>query len=266
VAVVTTDRRAIVSPYGGIFEPALSAGTCANVWLASQQQGHPEAFMRLISVLKVLGAIVAGIVGIPLALWLSDLVPISSSQDQCSFGSVQNSDYRRLLAIAKARPGTVWPGLSNGVFWPSDRLLGVPTSEHTKKIAAYLLQEIKSLHPTDQSPDATVAVIHAVARSIGAEHDRVVAIPESLSTEAPKRGVIYLEYLMPQRRFAPICLHCLAPIWSWSTIQVSLKSEHRSTEYKLDQVVVHHAGLKYNPQKQHSASCPSLNGGTSVRG
>jgi hypothetical protein len=219
--------------------------------------------MKLISIMKVLGAVVAGIIGIPLALWPTDFVSISSPQDQCSFGSVQNSEYRRLLASAMSRTPSPWPGLSRGIFWPSDRVFGIPTSGHAERIATHLLQEIKSLNPSEQSPEATVAVAHAVLRSIGAEYDGVIAIPEALSTEVPQRAFVVFDYLIPQRRFAPICLHCF--VWSWTKIKVSLKADHGSNEYKLSEVFVLHAGLKYNPQKQKSGNCPPLNARANAR-
>ena len=90
-----------------------------------------KAFMRIFR--RITAVVLAVLFGLPLLLWLTSYIKWPSEQDRCAFGSVQNAEYRRLLASAKAQQWSVWPGLSNGIFWRSDRYLRLPTVDHDKK-------------------------------------------------------------------------------------------------------------------------------------
>src|ERR1051325_10639139 len=73
-------------------------------------------------VLIVLMAPVAILVG----LWLASF-PWFNRNDRCAIGSVTADQYRQLYDQAKAQRWSIWPGLSNGIFWPSDRVLMEPS-------------------------------------------------------------------------------------------------------------------------------------------
>jgi hypothetical protein len=68
--------------------------------------------------IKALLATLVVIVGWPivslgtlLVLWGLSFVDPAPRQDDCTFGSVTNTGYRRLLSEAKAQDWSVWPGL-----------------------------------------------------------------------------------------------------------------------------------------------------------
>jgi hypothetical protein len=63
--------------------------------------------MLLLPVIGVAGMFVA---------WLIAFLDPALQQHDCSFGSVDKSEYQRLLGRAKAQDWSVWLGLSKGLF------------------------------------------------------------------------------------------------------------------------------------------------------
>ena len=179
---------------------------------------------------------------------LSEAVRVDPApqQDDCTFGSVANTGYRRLLREAKAQDWSVWPGLSNGLFWSSDHgWIGTLEARQGE----YLRGSIERLTFDHGSPDAQLAAAHAVLRSMKADWVRVSEFPSGTST------VIQFNYYLQQRRFAPLCLHCL--LWPFTTIDVSFR---RTNSESLDRVIVLHGGLEYDPRKvdRDVHACPAF--------
>jgi hypothetical protein len=200
----------------------------------------------------VLAALVV-IVGSPivslgtlLVLWGLSFVDPAPGQDGCTFGSVTNTEYRRLLSEAKAQDWSVWPGLSNGLFAPSDQgWIGTLEARQGQ----YLRGAIERLTFDHGSPDAQLAAAHAVLRSMKADWVRVFEIPSGGST------VIEFTYFLQQRRFAPFCLHCLA--WPFTTVKVNFR---RTNSISLEDVNLLHGGLLYDPRKvdRDVHACPAF--------
>lgn len=65
---------------------------------------------------------------------------------------------------------------------------------------------------------------------------------------------------LPQRRFAPLCLVCL--LSRYTTIAINFKHDLTINAYKLDDVVVLHGELKYDPdpikERNVDTSCPAF--------
>jgi hypothetical protein len=207
--------------------------------------------------------IVAGIVGLLallLVLWLTSFV--APAEDDCAFNSVSKAEYRRLLGEAKAQEWTVWPGLSNGIFWPSDRGLKQPTQSFESMLGSRLLRSIEQLTTNPASADAQLAAAHAVMRSIRAEYVSVFDIPDFRENGKLVRSHVHFMYFMPQIRFAPLCFFCL-PWWS-TTVQVVFRHDVAAASYGLERVVVLHSGLKYDPTRERNTSdeCPVFPGTT----
>jgi hypothetical protein len=202
---------------------------------------------------KALLATLAVILGLPivsvgtlLVLWGLSFVDPAPRQDDCTFGSVTNTEYRRLLSEAKAQDWSVWPGLSNGLFAPSDQgWIGTLEARQGQ----YLRDSIERLTFDHGSPDAQLAAAHAVLRSMKADWVRVSEIPSGSSTD------IEFTYFLRQRRFAPLCLHCL--LWPFTTIDVHFG---RTNSKSLDRVIVLHGGLLYDPRKvdRDVHACPAF--------
>lgn len=203
--------------------------------------------------LKALLATLVVIVGWPivsvgtlLVLWGLSFVDPAPRQDDCTFGSVTNTGYRRLLSEAKAQDWSVWPGLSNGLFAPSDQgWIGTLEARQGE----YLRGAIDRLTFDHGSPDAQLAAAHAVLRSMKADWVRVYEIPSGTST------VIEFTYFLQQRRFAPLCLHCL--VWPFTTVKVNFR---RTNSISLEDVNLLHGGLKYDPRKvdRDVHACPAF--------
>ncbi|MGA8611705.1 MAG: hypothetical protein WB760_08290 [Xanthobacteraceae bacterium] len=173
-------------------------------------------------------AIITGVVFGPWGLSLIDPAP---AQDNCPLKSVSRSEYLRLLAQAKAQDWTVWPGLSKGIFWPSNRWLAPPVSDQALEvsIAERLLRSIEALPFDHNSADAQLAAAHAVMRRIQAELvdvDSLVAIPGAGMPPAT-----LFRYYIPQRRFAPLCLPCF--FWRYTTISVVFREETMAKNMRL---------------------------------
>jgi hypothetical protein len=203
--------------------------------------------------LKALLATLVIIVGWPivslgtlLVLWGLSFVDPAPRQDDCTFGSVTNTEYRRLLSEAKAQDWSVWPTLSNGLFAPSDQdWIGTLEARQGE----YLRRSIERLTFDHGSSDAQLAAAHAVLRSMKADWVRVYEIRSGTST------VIEFTYFLQQRRFAPLCLHCLA--WPFTTVSVNFR---RTNSISLEGVNLLHGGLKYDPRKVARAvhACPAF--------
>jgi hypothetical protein len=190
-------------------------------------------------------------IGTLIVLWGLSFIDPAPQQDDCTFGSVTNPEYRRLLGQAKTQKWSVWPGLSNGLFWVSDS--GMSGAQATQALESsqgeYLYRSIERLTFDHGSPDAQLAAAHAVLRSMGADWVRVSEFPSGSSTD------VEFTYFLPQRRFAPLCLHCLA--WPFTTVDVHFR---RAESESLDRVIVLHGGLEYDPRKvdRSAHACPAF--------
>jgi hypothetical protein len=199
----------------------------------------------LATLVVIVGAPIVS-VGTLLVLWGLSFVDPAPRQDDCTFGSVTNTEYRRLLSEAKAQDWSVWPGLSNGLFAPSDQgWIGTLEARQGQ----YLRGSIERLTFDHGSPDEQLAAAHAVLRSMKADWVRVSEIPSGTSTD------IEFTYFLRQRRFAPLCLHCL--LWPFTTIDVHFR---RTNSKSLDRVIVLHGGLLYDPRKvdRDVHACPAF--------
>ncbi len=194
--------------------------------------------------------VLVGLLALPGVLWIFSLVNFGS-REECSFGAVNNSDYQRLLSEAKAQPWTVWPGLSNGVFFPSDRGFRVPSDSFNSGLNIQLLTHIRELIGAHQSTDRQRAGAHAVISSVGAEY---VNVSEIADTGRPGFSHVEFTYFLPTIRFAPACYICLA--WWYTTIDVSFSHDRAANRYELDGVNVMSANLKYHPDKERARNVP----------
>jgi hypothetical protein len=212
--------------------------------------------MRIVII--VILAVPVGLFGLLVILWLLSFVDPAPSQDDCAIGSVSKTEYLRLLAEAKAQDWTLWPGLSDGIFDLPARTRQDPYA-FERRIGEQLQRAIEQLTFDHDSADAQLAAAHAVMRSIRAEYISVFEIPLN---QFPDRSImdVELSYFIPQRRFAPLCVHCL--MWWYTTIDVHFRHDVAANKYTLDRVVVLNAGLKYVPSKSDqrniSEPCPSF--------
>ncbi len=74
------------------------------------------------------------------------------------------------------------------------------------------------------------------------------------------RTDIQFRYYLRQLRFAPLCLQCL--IWRYTTIAISFHHDLIAETRRLDQIVVLHGGLKYDPdpvkERNVYSECPAF--------
>jgi hypothetical protein len=198
------------------------------------------------------------ITGVVLGPWGLSFVDPSPAQDNCPLKSVSHSEYLRLLAQAKAQDWTVWPGLSKGIFWPSDSWVAEPRKLFEQSISDRLLRSIEDLTFDHASADAQLAAAHAVMRSMHADFVSVLQVDacDGCSIPAPRR--VFFTYFITQRRFAPLCLPCL--LWWYTTIDVRFYQDSGTGTYTLHDITVLNAGLKYDPEKdrERNAVCPEL--------
>jgi hypothetical protein len=210
-----------------------------------------------------------GLVALLLALWAISVIDFAAGPENCAFNSVTEDQYQQLLVQAKAQRWTVWPGLSNGIFWPSEQ----PPADrdpHPDYLPQYLPQRLKAAYgpatdekllalirqlvgPQSRSADRELAAAHALMRGIGAELVSIFNI-------APYDGhsKIDFTYFLPQRRFAPLCLLCwLLP---YTRIQVVFDRPVATGIVALDRVVVVHSKLDGNPSKEPNIEgpCPAF--------
>jgi hypothetical protein len=202
------------------------------------------------------------IAGAPFGLWGASFIDPAPAQDNCPFKSVSHGDFLRLLAQARALDWTVWPGLSKGIFEPSDSWFAGPSQYFEHSINERLLRSIKSLTFDHTSADAQLAAAHAVMRSMNAEFVSVLEANACNDCAIPAPRQVFFRYFIPQRRFAPLCLPCF--LWRYTTIGVYFYQDARNDGYFLDHVIVLNADLKYDPQKEQerNATCPELPSGT----
>jgi hypothetical protein len=208
--------------------------------------------------------VVVGLVVAPLlilgGLWVTSLPILTSQNGDCTFGEVSSDEYRRLVAQAKSQQWTVWPSLSNGIFWPSDRGLYPASRSFEKTIDDRLQQAIERLSFDHSSANAQLAAAHAVLRSIGADYVSVFEIPDFRQGGKLVSTQVEFLYFLPQRRFAPLCLVCF--LWRYSTVGVFFHHDLLTNTYRLRLVNVLHGELKYSPDPNKARNvdtpCPAF--------
>jgi hypothetical protein len=188
---------------------------------------------------------------LPLVLWAFSFTELLGLE-KCSVGSISVAEYERILSRAGAQRWTVWPGLSNGVLWPSDNGFRAPTASFNSNLNDQLLSHVRELAGPDPSINRQLASAHAVMRSMGAEYVRTQEVPDIRGDRASSR--VHFEYYLPQLRFAPVCLFCL--IWSYTIIDVIFSHETATRRYELQEVNVLLAGLKGSPDKSRARNVP----------
>jgi len=198
--------------------------------------------------------------GVLLGSWAVSFIDPAPAQNDCPLQSVSHREYLLLLAAAKEQDWTVWPGLSKGIFWPSDNWLAPPARNQAFELSINerLLRSIEDLTFDHASGDAQLAAVHAVMRSIHAEFVSVQKVGACDGCSPPNPPRVYFRYFIPQRRFAPLCLPCF--IWWYTTIGVSFSQDSSNDRYALEQIAVLNADLKYDPHKERerNAVCPEL--------
>jgi hypothetical protein len=194
---------------------------------------------------------VALLFALPVLLWAFSFTELLGLE-KCSIGSIRDAEYQSLLSRAGAQRWTVWPDLSNGVFWPSDRGFRGPTASFNSNQNDQLLSHIKELAGPDPSVNRQLASAHAVLRGMGAEYVQTQEVPDIRRDHAGSR--VHFAYYLPQVRFAPACVPCL--IWWYTTIDVIFSHELAAGRYELQAVNVQHAGLKGSPDKNRARNVP----------
>lgn len=195
-----------------------------------------------------------------IGLWIGSLPIWQSDRDDCVFNTTSNTQYRSLLDQARRQSWTVWPGLSDGVIWPSDRGLRMPTPQFEQALGGRLREAVGELAGDHPSADVELAAAHALMRSIGANLVNVIEIPDFHQGDRKVRSNIIFRYYLPQRRFAPLCLHCL--VWRYSTIAIDFQHGLATDTHRLDRIVVLHGDLKYDPDpikdRNVDTDCPTF--------
>jgi hypothetical protein len=193
-----------------------------------------------------------------ITLWIASLPIWQFEPDDCVFNTVSNTQYRNMLDLAKRQPWTVWPGLSDGLFWPSDRgWKNRPSPQFENVLGNRFRGAVDELIHDRRSADMELAAAHALMRSIGAH---LVSAFEILGFPERDRHIVQFRYFLPQRRFAPLCLTCL--IWRYTTIAVNFEHDLAANAYQLDDIIVLHGDLKYDPdpikERNVSTNCPAF--------
>jgi hypothetical protein len=162
-----------------------------------------------------------------------------------------------MLEQAKRQPWTIWPGLSNGIFWPSDLGLKLPSPQFERALGTQLREAVDELAGDHPSADMELAAAHALMRSIGAD---LVSTFDILGFPERDRHRVRFKYYLLQRRFAPLCFLCL--IWRYTTIAVNFQRDPATSRYQFDGIAVLHGNLKYdpNPTKERNVNnkCPAF--------
>ncbi len=124
-----------------------------------------------IGMLSVFGTLLA----IPTLLWAGIWIVcfIDRFGEKCNFGSINDVEYESISSRARAQPWTVWPDLSNGVFFAS----------RGDNIGRQLTLHIGELAGSDPSSNRQLASAHAVMRSIGAEYVQTQELPDTGRTK-----------------------------------------------------------------------------------
>jgi hypothetical protein len=198
---------------------------------------NPKIAIGLLSPVGLLFAL-------PILLWAFSFTE-RFGLEKCSIGSISNAEYQNILSRAGEQRWTVWPGLSNGVFWPSDRGFRDPTASFNSNLNDQLLSHIRELAGPDASMNRQLASGHAVMRSMGAEY---------VQTQERAGSRVRFTYYLPQVRFAPVCVLCL--IWWYTTIDVIFSHDLATDRYELQEVNVLFAGLKGSPDKNLARNVP----------
>ena len=188
---------------------------------------------------------------LPVLLWAFSFTE-RFGLEKCSIGSISGAEYQNILSRAGAQSWTVWPGLSNGVFWPSDRGFRVPTESFNSNLNDQLLSHVRDLAGPDAPISRQLASAHAVMRSMGAEYVQTLEVLDMRRDRAGSR--VRFTYYLPQVRFAPVCVLCL--IWSYTTLDVIFSHELATDRYELQEVNVLHAGLNGSPDKNRARNVP----------
>lgn len=193
-----------------------------------------------------------------LVLYARGFVDAAPEQDDCAIGSISNEKYRSLLKRARDQAWTVWPGLSDGIFWPSDRGIKPPSREFEADVNRQLLNQIQELSLGEDTRDERLAAAHAVMRSIGADLNAILVVPDLKSAYAPPGESVRFKYFLSQRRFAPLCLLCL--LSPHTTLDVVFRHDLLAQTYTLDHVTVLHDTLKGELHKidGHNLLCPAF--------
>lgn len=194
---------------------------------------------------------------ISIASFAVAFVPTSPNQDTCEFGTVSNPGYQALLKQAKAQQWTVWPDLSNGLFWPTDRGIYPQSRNYDQSVDAFLQSKISALSPAQDPFDRRLAASHALMRAMNltfVKSQQVAGVRTSDGT-IPQH-LIYM-YRLPQRRFAPLCAHCF--YYTASIMKVSFEKKD-GEEPRLRRVFVHHTEPKYDSRvaELDPQDCPSI--------
>lgn len=203
-------------------------------------------------------SLIALLLGMPLTIWLLSYIDIAPEQNDCAFGSITKTEYQRLLREARAQDWTVWPGLSNGIFEPSDRGIKQPWRDMERRQGEQLLRYIKLL-TVDDSPDAQLAASHAVMRSMGAEYGKAWITPDFRQNGRLVSASLSFDYYLPQARFAPACVPCL--LWPNTRFVVGFRQNIVEDVRVLDRVIVTHSNLKNNVERIRPVSsipCPTF--------
>ncbi|MBR1188815.1 hypothetical protein JQ634_17695 [Bradyrhizobium sp. AUGA SZCCT0240] len=205
---------------------------------------NPKIAIGLLSPVGLLFAL-------PVLLWAFSFTELVGLE-KCSVGSISVAEYERILSRAGAQRWTVWPGLSNGVFWPSDNGFRGPTATFNSNINDQLLSHVRELAGPGASMNRLLASGHAVMRSMGAEYVQTQEVPDARGDRSGSR--VRFTYYLAQVRFAPVCVLCL--IWSHTTIDVIFSHDFATGRYELQEVNVLHAGLKGTPDKNRARNVP----------
>lgn len=123
--------------------------TSRGWWKEPRVSTNPKIAIGLLSPVGLLFAL-------PLLLWAFSFTELFG-QEKCSIGSISDAEYQRVLSRAGAQRWTVWPGLSNGLFWPSDRGLRGPTALFNSNQNDQLLSHIRELAGPDPSVNRQLA-------------------------------------------------------------------------------------------------------------
>jgi hypothetical protein len=216
--------------------------TIGNATIGNVLGTNPKIAIGLLSPVGLLFAL-------PVLLWAFSFTE-RFGLEKCSIGSVSGDEYQNILTRAGAQRWTVWPGLSNGVFWPSDAGFRGPTASFNSNVNDQLLSHVRELAGPDASINRQLASGHAVMRSMGAEYVHTLEVPDMGSAASH----VYFKYFLPQVRFAPACVLCL--IWWYTTIDVIFSHDLATDRYELQAVNVLHAGLKGSPDKNLARNVP----------
>jgi hypothetical protein len=193
---------------------------------------------------KILTGVMAAfgtLLAIPTLLWAGIWIFgfIDRYGEKCNFASLSDAEYKTISSGASAQSWTVWPGLSNGVFF----------SSRGEKIGRELILHIGALAGSGPSSNRQLASAHAILRGIGAEYVRTLEVPRNAVSSTVSFG-----YYLPQVRFAPACVFCL--VWWYTTIDVIFSHELATDRYEFQAVNVLHAQLKYDADKQRARNVP----------